>query len=194
MTINRKQQMANYLKELMEKQTIDKITIPDITNHLNVNRQTFYYHFQDIYDLLHWTLQQEAVQLLQDKESDLLWNEGILAFLHYLEANKKFVLSTIKSLGVDQFVRFFYGEVFEIINAVIHQIGETVQAHQMEETAQVDDKYAAFLSHFYTISFPLMAVSWIQGEMDLTAEEMIEMMDKTFKDQIYGATHRLPQC
>lgn len=181
MTINRKQQMAECLKKLMEKQTIDKITIPDITNSLQVNRQTFYYHFQDIYDLLHWTLQREAVQLLQDKKSDLLWKEGILAFLYYLEDNKPFVLSTIKSLGVDQFVHFFYGEVFEIIDAVIREIGETVQA---------DDNYSAFLSHFYTVSFPLISVSWIQGEMDLTAEEMIEMMDKTFKDQIYGAQHR----
>ena len=24
------------------------------------NRNTFYYHFRDIYDLLHWTLEQEA--------------------------------------------------------------------------------------------------------------------------------------
>ena len=65
---NTKRQLADCLKELMTSQTIDKITIQDITTKLNVNRQTFYYHFEDIYDLLHWTLQQEAVKLLQDKE------------------------------------------------------------------------------------------------------------------------------
>ena len=178
---NTKRQLADCLKELMTSQTIDKITIQDITTKLNVNRQTFYYHFEDIYDLLHWTLQQEAVQLLQDKENDLLWKEGILALFHYLQDNKKFALSTINSLGVDQFKRFFYGEVFEIINAATIQFGKEVQA---------DKRYMDFLSHFYTISLPTIAISWIQDEIDFTAEEIIEMLDKTLKDQLYGAQHR----
>lgn len=54
-----------------------------------MNRQTFYYHFADIYELLRWTLQQEAVQPLQDKDSDLLWNEGILALFYYLNDNRE---------------------------------------------------------------------------------------------------------
>lgn len=180
--MNMKRQLADCLKELMETQTIDKITIQHITTKLQVNRQTFYYHFKDIYDLLQWTLQQEAIQLLEDKSSDLLWNEGILALFHYLQDNKKFVLSTIHSLGEEQFKRYFYGEIFEIINTVTLEIGQELN---------VEKGYSDFLSHFYTIALPTLAVSWIKGEIDFTAEEMIEMMDKTIQDQIYGAKNRL---
>jgi probable dihydroxyacetone kinase regulator len=176
-----KNQLANCLKELMTTQTIDKIAIQDITSQLNVSRQTFYYHFEDIYALLHWTLQKEAIHLLQDKEMDLLWKEGILALFHYLEENKQFVRSAIESLGADRFKRFFYGEVFEIIQSVTTEFGKDFNE---------DKKYTDFLSHFYTIGLPTIAISWVQDEMDFTAEEMIEMMDKTFKDQLYGAQHR----
>ena len=177
-----KRQLADCLKALMTSTTIDKITIQDITGKLNVNRQTFYYHFKDIYDLLHWTLQQEAVTLLKDKESDQLWNEGVLALFHYLEENKAFVLSTVQSLGVDQFKQFFYGEVYEIINSVTSKIGEEVHA---------ESRCIEFLTHFYTLALPTIAISWIQGEIDISAKEMIDMMDDTFKNQIYGAKYRL---
>lgn len=180
---NMKRQLADCLKEFMENQTIYKITIQDITTKLNVNRQTFYYHFKDIYDLLHWTLQQEVVQLLANKESDLLWNEGVLQLFHYLEDNRKFVLSTVQSLGVDQFKRFFYGELYELINNVTIQFGKDVSTNPA---------YISFLSHFYTLSLPTIAVSWIQGEIDFTAEEMVAMVDKTLQDQLYGALHREP--
>ena len=41
---------------LLSKRTIDKITVKDIVAECGVNRQTFYYHFRDIYDLMEWTL------------------------------------------------------------------------------------------------------------------------------------------
>ena len=181
---NTKQLLANCLKELMATQPVDKITIQDITTKLNVNRQTFYYHFTDIYDLLKWTLQQEAVQLLQDKESDLLWNEGILALFYYLNDNRAFALCAVQSLGIDQFKHFFYGEVYEIIARVIEQFGKELI---------VDQAYVDFLTHFYTLSLPTIAISWLQGEIEHTPEEIVEMMDITFRHQLYGAQHYLKE-
>ena len=39
--------LAASLKKLLEKKTLDKITVKDITDDCGVNRQTFYYHFHD---------------------------------------------------------------------------------------------------------------------------------------------------
>ena len=47
-----KQAIADVFKEIMDKKSFDKITISDITGKCGLNRQTFYYHFQDKYDLL----------------------------------------------------------------------------------------------------------------------------------------------
>ena len=49
-----KRALASALKELLEHKPLNKITIADITEQCGVNRQTFYYHFQDIYALLEW--------------------------------------------------------------------------------------------------------------------------------------------
>lgn len=49
-----KKALAQSLKELGSTKILDKITVADITNHCGVNRQTFYYHFNDKYELLNW--------------------------------------------------------------------------------------------------------------------------------------------
>ena len=40
----------------MEKKPLSKITVSEIIADCNVNRRTFYYHFDDIYALLKWVL------------------------------------------------------------------------------------------------------------------------------------------
>lgn len=44
--------IAFAFKELLLEKSIDKITINDITEKCGINRQTFYYHFHDIYELI----------------------------------------------------------------------------------------------------------------------------------------------
>ena len=46
----------------METESFEKITVKDIVEDCGVNRQTFYYHFQDIYELLGWIYKTEAVE------------------------------------------------------------------------------------------------------------------------------------
>ena len=52
--------MSNALKEQLKKKKLSKITINDIASACNISRMTFYYHFQDIYDLTEWTLEEAA--------------------------------------------------------------------------------------------------------------------------------------
>ena len=49
-----KRALAKTLKELCQYRNFEKISINDLTNKCGLNRQTFYYHFQDKYDLLQW--------------------------------------------------------------------------------------------------------------------------------------------
>ena len=56
--------LAASLKKLLEKKTLDKITVKDITDDCGVNRQTFYYHFHDVYDWVEWIFTEEAKKFM----------------------------------------------------------------------------------------------------------------------------------
>ncbi|HCY78991.1 MAG TPA: dihydroxyacetone kinase transcriptional activator DhaS, partial [Clostridiales bacterium] len=54
MASSTKEALGNALKKMLSVKPIDKITVKDLVEECGVNRQTFYYHFDDVYDLLEW--------------------------------------------------------------------------------------------------------------------------------------------
>ena len=71
-TLRTKKALAESLKNLMQSKPFSKITVSEITRDCGVNRKTFYYHFEDVYDLLKWMLEQEAIEVV--KNFDLFVN------------------------------------------------------------------------------------------------------------------------
>lgn len=74
-----KELLAENFHDLMLHKDFEKITIKNITDQAGVIRPTFYYHFQDKYDVLEYILQRDvfdgAVELVrQGKEKEALRN------------------------------------------------------------------------------------------------------------------------
>ncbi|MGN0553906.1 MAG: TetR family transcriptional regulator, partial [Oscillospiraceae bacterium] len=65
MSLKTKNALAVALKKAMETKKLSKITVSELIAECNVNRKTFYYHFQDIYALLKWMLEEEAIEVVK---------------------------------------------------------------------------------------------------------------------------------
>jgi len=60
--------IINSFKELLNKQSIDKITVKEICENCDVNRQTFYYYFKDIMDIFKFIIFEElSVEIAQNR-------------------------------------------------------------------------------------------------------------------------------
>ena len=53
-----KQELSAALKTLMSQKPLEKISIREITDLCGLRRETFYYHFADIYDLVKWMFEE----------------------------------------------------------------------------------------------------------------------------------------
>ncbi|WP_342470633.1 TetR/AcrR family transcriptional regulator C-terminal domain-containing protein [Ureibacillus sp. FSL K6-3587] len=179
---NSKKLLSNSLKELMKKKPVEQISIREIAELTGLNRQTFYYHFEDIYDLMRWTFQQEALVLIDAHESAKVWQEGLLQLFHYLDENRDICLCALQSLGRKHIKRFFYSDIHNIIHRVVHEFG--MKLHAQEE-------YVSFLSHFFTLALGAVVESWLNGELEQTPEELIAMIDLFIQDQLRGAEQRI---
>ena len=100
------------------KTTLDSITIQDITDDAEVSRKTFYYHFQDIYDLLDWTLQEDIHRLIVSEIELDNWEESIAALFAYMQANRLLILNAFHSLERDTLER----EVFKLLSPLLHRL------------------------------------------------------------------------
>lgn len=65
-----KQALAGALKELLEEQPLEKISVMDICEKCFMNRKSFYYHFRDKQDLVNWIFDTEFVALMKEQQPD----------------------------------------------------------------------------------------------------------------------------
>ena len=54
-----KKHIGDTLHDIMLGKAVERITVHDIMDRTHMKRQSFYYHFQDIYDVLEWDVSNE---------------------------------------------------------------------------------------------------------------------------------------
>ena len=85
-----KQLLAQSLQELMATTPLEKISVNDIVDHANVGRNTFYYRFEDKYDLVNWYFQSGITRFLVELSAYSSWNALLAALETYFLENKVF--------------------------------------------------------------------------------------------------------
>lgn len=65
MPIDMKEIIAETANSLIFEKKLKKITVKDIVAECNITRQAFYYHFEDIPELLKWILEKNAKKTLE---------------------------------------------------------------------------------------------------------------------------------
>ena len=97
--------LANALKKLLQKKFLDDITVKELVEECEVNRQTFYYHFQDIYDLLRWFLEHETSEALRGADC---WQDALRAAFRYVQDNHLAIYHVYRSSGRDHLDCHFF--------------------------------------------------------------------------------------
>ncbi len=113
--------------ELAVMKTIDKITIKDIAEHCGIARNTFYYHYRDIYQVLKAFMEyknQEMMNIIEglgDEE-----NPGIIymEFACYIIDNKNLFFNMFRS-GADREVKKYIEKSSTLIfNHLVERLSE----------------------------------------------------------------------
>lgn len=80
--------LADALKFALRKKTFSQITVSELVAACGINRKTFYYHFEDIFALLKWTLDDDARVLFS----------GLPPIVNYTDAFR-FILACVEQNG-----------------------------------------------------------------------------------------------
>lgn len=159
-----KRALAASLKKLLLKKPLDKITVIDIVEDCEVNRQTFYYHFKDIYDLIEWTCMDEASKALDGKKTYDTWQQGFLQIFEAVQENKPFILNVYHSVSREQVERYLYQVTYGLLIGVVE---EQAAGRNVRE----EDK--KFIADFYKYAFVGLMLEWIRGGMKQDPEQIV---------------------
>jgi len=162
-----KDMLCESLKRLLAQKSLDKISIKAITDGCGLNRQTFYYHFDDIYQAVDWLLKKEAISIFFDQRDNLLIKEGLQLLFTYITANRAMCLNILISVGNEYIYRFFYDELYAIIcNNLSHS----------KKGAIINAAEKAQLVKYLVISCGSYIVAWMMGIVQESPEEITEFL------------------
>lgn len=157
-SLRTKQELAAALKRVMEKKPLAKITVSELAAACDVNRKTFYYHFQDIYDLLKWMLEQEAIGLVASFDLVVDTEDAIRFVMEYVDNNKHIINGAFDSMGYEAIKRFFYNDLFSVFYGAVSQAEEKLEV-------QLDPQFRDFLASFYTEASAGLLIEWTKNRV-----------------------------
>ena len=150
-----KKALADALKSAMIQKPFSKITVSELIAACDINRKTFYYHFDDIYALLKWMFEQEAIDVVRQFDLLINYEEAIEFVMDYVEKNNYIISCAYNAIGRDEMKRFFYADFIGVISSVI-------ESAEAKASAKLDPDFKEFLARFYAEAIAGMLIEWVQ--------------------------------
>lgn len=159
--------MSNALKEQLKKKKLSKITINDIASACNISRMTFYYHFQDIYDLTEWTLEEAAGRAIGENRTYESWQQGFEGLLRELQANQTLILNIYRSMDREMIERYLLKKAESLLMPVVEQVSRGLP---------VNEENKRRVAIFYSYAFLGVLMEWIGKGMAAPPREVVKMV------------------
>ena len=159
--------MSNALKEQLKKKKLSKITINDIASACNISRMTFYYHFQDIYDLTEWTLEEAAGRAIGENRTYDSWQYGFEDLLEELQGNQVLILNIYCSMDREMIERYLLKKAESLLMPVVEQ-----ESHGLP----VNEENKRRVAIFYSYAFLGVLMEWIGKGMAAPPREVVKMV------------------
>ena len=101
--------------DLLHSKPFDKITVRDIVEACEINRNTFYYHYSDIYDLLEEIFTKKINEMIEGHESGTKWITAFLKVANEAYEHKKMIYNICSSRSYEYLENYMYRACKSII-------------------------------------------------------------------------------
>ena len=167
--------------ELLEEKPFNKITITDITAKCGLNRMTFYYHFENIYELMIWGLETQMREVSKDYINYKNWKTGYLRVFYFALERKTYIKKIFQTLEQENLEHYLNKIAEEMVLSVIE---DKTGSNSLNE----DNKLFTAQICAYVLVGILM--SWVSRGMKETPEIIIKrtgrlldgIIEKTIND------------
>ncbi|KMY45743.1 TetR family transcriptional regulator [Bacillus sp. FJAT-27916] len=172
--------IAKSLKDLMETESFHKISVSDIMGNCQMRRQTFYYHFQDKYELLGWIYKEETQENITDFIGYERWENILELLLSYFSRNRRFYRNAFTVTEQNS----FNGYLFEHTKNLSLEI---IDKEMMKEKQSIAAAEKELLASFYSHGFVGMIQDWIEQDCQTDKVVMSALMKNMMNDMLQTA-------
>lgn len=180
-----KRALSEAFSELLKEKPFEQITVTDIARKAGLNRQTFYYHFRDLYDLIAFSVKRRIHAILPDMESTQDWELDLVAVLNVLREERDSVYKLRHSLDQGYVKRFMREHVSDLVGSFIMQT-------QPEERLTEQDR--RLIAQFFGAGLIDILDSWVDEGMLEPPEHLVRRLSLFLADSIEIAVRQLAEA
>ncbi|MEA4965761.1 MAG: TetR/AcrR family transcriptional regulator C-terminal domain-containing protein [Oscillospiraceae bacterium] len=175
--------MAQYTKKaimegflaLLNDKPFDKIAVVDIAERCEINRNTFYYYYADVYALVDDLLRTKGEKLLSQAGGFDSWPEVFMQVTEFARANRKAVYHLCDSSNLKRLECYLYDIIFHGMNAFVRREAAGIPAAEEDLCTLVS---------FYTSALLGLVAKWLQEGMTSDAEAYILSMGRLLEGNV----------
>ena len=183
-----KKALNGALRQLLEQKPLDQIRVREVTELCGIRRQSFYYHFADVYQLFDWSLEQERAYLPTRQEKCLTWQQAAEDLLAYTAENRSFYLALLENRG--------RAGLRQVMEEATERFLRTALTYYRERSGTPPDpeEEQSRLLLWQTLLLTLTE-DWLRDDLRQMPEEVIALLERDLQDGMVGAAWRnLTQC
>lgn len=170
MALSTKRALADAFEKLLSRRSFDRITVKDIVEECGVNRQTFYYHFHDVYDLIEWIFQDALDSVDQSELNYDDWVSGLERLLKFLQENRLLILNAYNSISHEVVANYIHRTLMPYCRTIVSHQAQSLEKQTSEENID-------FVAKVMVLATTGMILDWIGRQMKPN-DPMMESMNK----------------
>lgn len=143
----------------------------------DISRNTFYYHYDDVYSLVKEIFADELVKVDAEFNATLSWEEGLLHAVSFLLENKRAAQNLFQSIDKKDTDAY----LFELCESVMRRYVEAVCAEKGICAQEADKR---LVIDFYRAALVGLMDKWVQEGMQASPEATIFRIGKLFDGNI----------
>jgi hypothetical protein len=176
-----KQALAAALKEALRSTPLSKVTVSGLTSSVGVNRQTFYLHFADIYDLAAWVFTSEIADHIMAHASYAEWADGCRQLLIYLKRNRDQTYAVIRSLRHAELERFLHQSLRAMMTVIVGELEGDLRLAPADRDFVIDHYTLAVVGH---------VMHWLATDMSEDPKALVDRIEFILRGSVRESLER----
>jgi AcrR family transcriptional regulator len=154
---------------------LNKITVKEISVKCEINRNTFYYYYSDVYALLSEIFQVEMKKVIENYNDTFSWEQSFLVAAEFALENKRAIYHVYYSLRR------------EVVENYICEVAENVMTRYVEKKAEdipASKESIKWIAYFYQCALTEILLRWIVSGMEMDPKVIIGYIGQLFDGNI----------
>lgn len=167
--------------KLLNKKSLHNITVTEIAKQCKIERKTFYYHYENLPQLVKEIFDEELEDVIEEFNETLSWEESFISATKFILENKKVVKHMYESDYKVELEKYIFSLSGEIMRKYIERVAKDTNAQEID---------IKLIAYFYQCALSSSLIQWVATDMKTDAKVITRRLGELMDGNILEALKR----